>query len=96
MIDEIKMMVSYYYHTGLNIGRNLMNDQHGALSVRGILEMVLGLIVVSVLLPIGIKEFMASDLANGSGAVGTIWRITPVIIVVGVIIGLIGNAVSGA
>ena len=95
MINEIKMMVSHAYNTGLSIGRNMMNDQHGVLSVRGILEMVLGLIMVAVLLPIGIKEFMASDLASGNGAIGTIWRITPVIIVIGVIIGLIGNAISG-
>lgn len=73
----------------------MLRDQRGAISVRGILEIVLGLIVVAVLLPIGIKEFIASDLGQGSGAVGTIWRITPVIIVVGVISGLIGNAVSG-
>lgn len=71
----------------------LMLGQSAEISVNGIVNIVLGLIIVACLLPIGIEMFMDSELGAGTGAVASVWKVVPVIVVIGVVIGLVNRAI---
>ena len=67
-----------------------------AFSLDKIIEVVIALIVMATVLPIGIREFMkaGNDPVLASGAVHAVWVIAPVIIVLGLVLGLIYMALG--
>ena len=67
-----------------------------AYSLDRIIEVVIGLIVMATVLPIGLKEFMkaGNDAVLSSGSVHAVWVIAPVLIVLGLVLGLIYMALG--
>ena len=67
-----------------------------AYSLDRIIEVVIALIVMATVLPIGLKEFMkaGNDAVLSSGSVHAVWVIAPVLIVLGLVLGLIYMALG--
>lgn len=83
-------MLKNYFNLGMFIGAN-----RGSMNITEIVEITLGLILAGVLLPIGIQMFTEADLgANVGSAVDTLWRVVPVIVILGIVVGLIAGAVK--
>lgn len=67
-----------------------------AFSLDKIVEVVIALIVMGTILPLGIKEFMAAGNSGvlASGTIHAVWVIAPVLIVLGLVLGLIYMALG--
>jgi hypothetical protein len=71
-------------------------DISGAFSLDKIIEVVIALIVIATVLPIGLKEFMkaGNTAILSEGSVHAVWVIAPVIIVLGLVLGLVYMALG--
>ena len=67
-----------------------------AFSLNNIIEVVIALVVMATVLPLGIKEFMkaGNDAVLASGTIHAVWVIAPVLVTLGLVLGLIYMALG--
>ena len=72
----------------------LIHDER-AFTLSKIMDIVIAVIFVAVLLPLGFAEWTKSEASiNPNGSLYTIWHIAPVLITLGVIVGLVYMALG--
>lgn len=89
MFKEIRDFVGFYY----GVGKSLIEDRTAAnFSIDGIINIVVGLIIVAVLLPVGIEMFMDADI-DPTSKVAPVWAVVPILVIIGVVVALIKKAI---
>ena len=83
----------------LSVRKNVKNmgvSGAAAFSLDKIIEVVIALVIMGTILPLGIKEFMAAGNSGvlAEGTIHAVWVIAPVLIVLGLVLGLIYMALG--
>ena len=83
-----------FFNIAINRLKLLISDGR-AFTLTKIMDIVIALIFVAILLPIGLKEFVkAGDIFAEGSAIAGVWNIAPVLVVLGVVVGLVYMAIG--
>ena len=83
-----------FFNIAINRLKLLISDGR-AFTLAKIMDIVIALIFVAILLPIGIKEFVnAGTIFPKGSAIAGVWNIAPVLVVLGVVVGLVYMAIG--
>lgn len=80
----------------VDIGIDLVKNTSGAFSLGKIIEVVIALVVIATVLPLGITEFIKAGQTGvlSTGTIHAVWVIAPVLIILGLVLGLIYMAMG--
>ena len=93
--ERISRIRSLIMVRGIHGVADLVNDNR-AFTLTKIMDIVIAIIFVAVLLPVGFSQWQkaGADMISPGSSLATIWDIAPVLITLGVVVGLVYMALG--